>query len=81
MFMGDSGKGDDVVVCFPGTKVEVITDRVEKIKGPGRGGSIPVHVGTNNAAKEGTTAIIKKYRQLVRIFNQTRVEQTILSGI
>ena len=30
------------------------------------GGSILVHVGTNNAEREGTTAIVRKYRQLVR---------------
>ena len=32
--------------------------------GPGKGGSILVHVGTNNAEREGTT-IVRKYRQLV----------------
>ena len=30
---------------------------------------------------QGTTAIIRKYRQLVRTLKQTRVEQVILSGI
>ena len=54
-------KGDDVVVCFPGAKIKAITERLEKIMGPGKGGSILVHVGTNNAEREGTTA--KKYRQ------------------
>ena len=43
---------------------------------PRKGGFILVHVGTN---KE--TAIIKKYRQLVRTPKQTQVEQIILSGI
>ena len=41
--------GDDVVVCFPGAKIENITERVEKVMGPGNGGSTLVHVGTNNA--------------------------------
>ena len=27
-------------------------------------GFVLVHVGTNNAEREGTTAIVKKYRQL-----------------
>ena len=31
--------------------------------------------------KEGTTAIVRKYRQLVRTLKQTRFEQVILSGI
>ena len=44
-----SNKGDDVVVCLPGAKIEVITERVENIVGSGKGGSILVHVGTNNA--------------------------------
>ena len=41
-------RGDDVVICFPGAKIEAITERVEKIMGPGKGGSILVYVGTNN---------------------------------
>ena len=59
-------KGDDVVVCFPGAKIEAITERVEKIVGPAKGGSIQVHVVTSNAEREGTTAVVKKYRQFVR---------------
>ena len=38
-------------------------------------GSILAHVGTNNAEREGATAIVRKYRQLVRRTKQTRVEQ------
>ena len=30
--------------------------------GRGKGGSILVHVGTNNADKEGTTVTVEKYR-------------------
>ena len=90
MFVGDSivrktdrvlNKGDDVVVCLPGAKIEAITERVENIVGSGKGGSVLVHVGTNNVEREGTTAIVRKYRQLVRTLKQTRVEQVILSGI
>ena len=40
----------------------------------GKGGSILVNVGTNNIEREGTTAIIRKYRQLVRTLKQTRVK-------
>ena len=90
VFVGDSivrktdrvlNKGDDVVVCLPGAKIEAITERVNNIVGSGKGGSVLVHVGTNNVEREGTTAIVRKYRQFVRTLKQTRVEQVILSGI
>ena len=74
-------KGDDMVVCLPGAKIQAITERVENIVGSGMGGSVLVHVGTNNIEREGTTAIVRKYRNLVRTLKQTRVEQVILSGI
>ena len=79
VFVGDSivrktdrvlNKGDDVVVCLTGAKIEVITERVENIVGSGKGGSILVHVGTNNVEREGTTAIVRKYRNLVRTLKQ-----------
>ena len=90
VFVGDSivrktdrvlNKGDDVVICLPEAKIEAITERVKNIVGSGKGGSVLVHVGTNNVEREGTTAIVRKYRQLVRTLKQTRVEQVILSGI
>ena len=88
VFVGDSivshrvlNKGDDVVVCLPRAKIEAITERVENIVGLGKGGSVLVHVGTNNIEREVTTAIVRKYRKLVRTLKQTRVEQVILSGI
>ena len=90
VFVGDSivrktdrvlNKRDDVVVCLPGAKIEAVTERVKNIVGSGKGGSVLVHVGTNNVKREGTTAIVRKYRQLVRTLKQTRVEQVILSGI
>ena len=66
-------KGDDVVVCLPGAKIEVITERVENILGSGKGGSVLVQLWKNNVEKEGTTAIVRKYRNLVRTLKQTRV--------
>ena len=90
IYVGDSivrktdrrlGKGKDVVVCLPGARIEHVTERVEKIVGRGKGGTILVHVGTNNADKEGTTAIVKKYRDLLKRTKQARVAQIILSGI
>ena len=73
MFVGDlivrkPDKGDDVVVCLPEAKIEVIIERVENIRGSGKGGSILVH-------------IVTKYRQLVRTLKQTRIEQVIISRI
>ena len=49
--------------------------------GIGKGGTILVHIGTNNADKEGTTAIVDKYRKLLKKTKEARVEQIILSGI
>ena len=88
--MGDSivrktdtrlSKEEDVVVCLPGARIEHVTERVEKIMGRGKGGTILVHIGTNNADKEGTTAIVDKYRKLLKKTKEARVKQIILSGI
>ena len=49
--------------------------------GRGNGGTILVHIGTNNADKEGTTAIVRKYSNLLKKTKDTRVGQIILSGI
>ena len=90
IYVGDSiirktdsrlSKGEDVVVCLPGARIEHLTERVEKIMGRGNGGTILVHVGTNNTDKEGTTAIVEKYRRLLRKTKQARLGQIILSGI
>ena len=74
-------KGKDVVVCLPGARIEHVTERVEKIMGRGNGGSILVHIGTNNTDKEGTTAIVEKYRNLLRKMKKARAGQIILSGV
>ena len=90
IFMGDSilrktdrtlSKGEDVVVCLSGARIEHVTERVENVLGHGQVGSILVHVGTNNADRDGTTRIVKRYRELVETLKKTRVEQIILSGI
>ena len=87
IYVGDSivrktdtrlSRGEDVVVCLSGARIEHETERVEQIMGRGYGGSILVHVATNNTDKEGTTAIVKKYRNLLK---QARAGQIILSGI
>ncbi|KAK2193944.1 hypothetical protein NP493_4g04000 [Ridgeia piscesae] len=62
VFMGDSilrktdrtlSKGEDVVVYLPGARIEHVTERVEKVLGHAQGGSTLVHVGTNNAERDG----------------------------
>ena len=72
IYVGDSivrktdtrlSKGKDVVVRLPGARIEHVTEKVEKIMGRGKGGTILVHIGTNDADKEGTTAIVEKYRK------------------
>ena len=68
-------------MCFPGARIEHVTERVEKIMGRGKGGTLLVHVGTNNTDKEGTTAIVEKYRKLLKKTKQARLGQIILSGI
>ena len=68
-------------MCLPGARIEHVTEIVEKIMGRGKGGTILVHIGTNNADKEGTTAIVDKYRKLLKKTKEARVEQIILPGI
>ena len=86
IYVGDSivrktdtrlSRGEDVVVCLPGARIEHVTERVEQIMGRGYGGSIRVHV----TDKEGTTAIVDKYRKLLKKTKEAMVEQIILSGI
>ena len=74
-------KGEDIEVCLPGARIEHVTERVEKIMGRGKGGTIMVHLGTNNADMEGTTAIVDKYSNLLKKTKEARVGQVILSGI
>ena len=40
-----------------------------------------MHVGSDNAEREGTTITFRKYWQLPRTLKQTLVEQIIMSGI
>ena len=62
IYVGDSivrktdtrlSKEEDIVVCLPRARIEHVTERVEKIMGRGKGGTILVHIGTNNADKKG----------------------------
>ena len=58
-----------------------MTERVEQIMGRGNGVFILIHILTNKADKEGTTAIVEKYRDLLKKTKQAWVGQIILSGI
>ena len=40
-----------------------------------------MYIRTNNADKEGTAAILEKYRNLLKKTKQARVGQIILSGM
>ena len=73
--------GDSIVWKTDRVLNKAITERVDNIVGSGKGGFVLVHVGANNVEREGTAAIVSKYRNLVRTLKQTRVEQVILSGI
>ena len=88
--MGDSiirkvnkivNRGDDITVCLPGAKIEDIAEKAGQVMGGGTGGAVLVHVGTNNAEKEGTSAIVGKYRRLVKTLKEARVGHNVLSGI
>ena len=60
-------KGEDVVVCLQGARMEHVTEIVEPFMGRGNGGSIIlVNVGTNNADREGTTELVEKCRNLLK---------------
>ena len=49
-----------MVVCLPGTKIVAITKRVEINHGSGEARIHFSTHGTNNAEREGTTAIMRK---------------------
>ena len=42
-----------------------MTERIEQVMGAGKEGSILVHVGTNNADREGTVAVVKNARSII----------------
>ena len=48
------------MLCPPGARIEHVVERVENVLWHGQGGSILVHVGTNNADRQGTTRILQR---------------------
>ena len=88
IFTGDSiirkadkvvNREQDITVCLPGAKTEDVADKAGRT-GDTRG-AVLVHVGMNNTEKEGTSAIIGKYRRLVETLKEVRIGQVVLSGI
>ena len=57
---------------FIGSKNRACDIESREDHGRGIGGTILVHVGMNNTDKEGTTAIVEKYRKLLKKTNQSR---------
>ena len=81
-FMGDSiiRKVDKVVYRgedITRQKIEDVAEKAGQVMGGGTGGAVLVHVGTNKAEKEGTPAIVGKYRRLVKTLEQARVGQIL----
>ena len=90
IYVGDSivrkadstlNKDEGIVVCLSGAKIEHVTETVQRIMGRGNEGTMLVHIGTSNADKEGTTATVKKYRNLLKKTKEANDRQIILSGI
>ena len=69
-------RGDDITVCLPGSKIEDVAEKAGQVTG----GAVLVHVGTNNA-EEGTSAIVGKYRRLIKTLKEARIGQIVLLGI
>ena len=90
VFMGDSiirkvdkivNRGDDITECLPGAKIEDIAEKAGQVMVGATGVAALVHVGTNNAEKEGTSVIVGKYRMLIKTIKEARVGQIVVSGI
>ena len=91
IYVGDSivrktdstlNKDEDIVDCLPGVRIEHVTERVQRIMGRGNGETLLIHIGMNNADKEGTmSAIVKKCRNLLKKTTEAGIGQIILSGI
>ena len=54
---------------------------VAKVVGPGKGGAVLVHVGTNDVNKNGSYEVMGRYRELVRELKRVWVGQIVLSSV
>ena len=73
-------KDEDMLACLPGARIEHVTQRVQQIMGRGHGGTILDHIGTNNADKEGTTAIVNTSGTYCRRRSKRRVDRYPYQG-
>ena len=73
-------RGEDIMVCLPGTKIVVVVKKARQVMGDSMGGAVLVHVRTNNSKKERTSAIIGKYRRLVKTLKEAWIRQIVLLG-
>ena len=78
-FKTEQGGGRSRV--FTGSKNRACDRESREYHGKRKWRSILLHVGTNNTNKEGTTAIVDKYRKLLKKTKQASLEQIIVSGI
>ena len=62
-------------------KIEDVAEKAGQVMGGDTGGAVLAHVGTNNAEKEETSAIVGKYGRLIKTLKEARVGQIVLSGI
>ena len=70
-----------VQIYFPGAGIQDVRNRVASVVGPGKGGAVLVHVGTNDVDKKGSEEVMGRYRELVRELKRVWVGQIVLSGI
>ena len=87
--MGDSiirkvdkiiNRGDYIIVCLPGTKIEDVAEKAGQVIYVGTGGAALVQMGRNNAENEGTSAIVGKYRSLVKTLKEVRLDRLYCRG-
>ena len=62
-------------------KIEDVVEKAGQVMGGGTRGGILAHMGTNNVEKEGTSAIVGKYRRLAKTLKEARTGQIVLLGI
>ena len=65
----------------PGVKIEDVADNAGQIMSGNTGGAVLVHVGANNAEKEGTSAVVGQCRNMVSTLKEARIGQIVLLGI
>ena len=70
----------DITVCLPGANIEDVAEKAGQGMSGGTRGAVLVHVGTNNAEKGGTSAIVSKHRRLVKTFKEARTVKGAVKG-